>query len=218
MKRLPSSPTSCRVAHLLVLCLIVILPTGSLVAADLVLFPEEGPVVPAYARFTTVSDLGFTDREWFVIPFYRDPSCVPRNFNLLEFFDRPRAWECDEEMPPYIEGFEIRSEPRPAPPEHFYASGLEGMPVWFVGWDELQEVAAKGNGKITIVDLGKMKSLREGIADFYVEELQTDFNPVSSHRIETYGTLLDGTPFLATFSHGSSTDVPKTQSHIKIGF
>jgi hypothetical protein len=203
--------------RLLAVSLIVILPAGSLVAAEHVLFPEEEPVVPAYARFTTVSDLGFTDREWFVIPFYRDPSYVPRKFNLLEFIDRPRAWECDEEIPPYIEGFVIRSQPRPAPPEHFFARGLEGMQVWFVGWDELQEVAAKNRGKLTIVDLWRMESLRIGVAEFYKEELQTAANPVSSHRIETFGMLLDGTPFLATYSHGSATDVPKIQAHIQFG-
>lgn len=178
------------------------------------LFPQEQTVVPAYARFTTVSDLGFTDRVWFVIPFYRDPACVPRNFNLLEFFDRPRAWECDDIIPPYIEGFVIRSEPPPAPPEIFHADGLEGMPIWFVGFDELQQVAEKNRGEITIRDLEKMDTLRVGVADYYLEELQTAVNPVSSHRMVTSGELLDGTPFMATYDHGSSTDVPKIQAHI----
>lgn len=183
-------------------------------AAERFLIPQEQPVVPAYARFTTVSELGFTDRLWFVIPFYRDPACVPRNFNLLEFFDRPRAWECDEEMPPYIEGFVIRSEPPPAPPEVFSVTGVEGMPVWFVGFEELQQVAEKHDGKITIRDLEKMDTIRVGVAEFYMEEIQTDANPVSTHRIVTWGALLDGTPFLATYDHGSSTDVPKIQAHI----
>ena len=119
---------------LLALVTTVCVTTPAVLASDRVLFPEEQPVVPAYARFTTVSDLGFTDREWFVIPFYRDPACVPRNFNLLEFFDRPRAWQCDEDIPPYIEGFVIRSQPAPAPPEVFHADGLDGMPIWFVGF------------------------------------------------------------------------------------
>lgn len=187
---------------------------GTASGADIVFFPEEQAVVPAYARFETVSDLGFTDGQWFVIPFYRDPVCVPNNFNLLDFFDAPRAWECDDIIPPYIEGFAIRSQPLPAPPEHFFASGLPGMPVWFVSFAELEQVAEKNRGKITIRDLQKMESLRSGVAEFYVEEIQTAVNPVSSHRIETSGELLDGTPFLATYSHGSAEDVPKIQAHI----
>jgi hypothetical protein len=183
-------------------------------AAELLLFPEDGPAVPAYARFTAVSDLGFTDGEWFAIPFYRDPGCVPLEFNLLELFDRPRAWDCEA----YIEGFEIRSQPRPAPPEHFYARGLEGMQIWFVNFGELQDVVEDNGGVVTIVDLILMDSLQIGVAESYLEELQTAFNPVSSHRIVTFGELLDGTPFLASFSHGSSTDVPKIQAYIEIGF
>jgi hypothetical protein len=186
-------------------------------SADRVVFPDEQPVIPAYARFETVSDLGFTDRVWFVIPFYRDPACVPRDFNLLDFLDSPRAWECDDLIPPYIEGFAIRSQPLPAPPEHFFASGLDGMPVWFVAFDELQDVATKNRGTITIKDLKKMGSLRTGVADFYVEEIQTGVNPVSSHRIVTRGKLLDGTSFLAVYSHGSATDVPKIQAIIQFG-
>ena len=216
--------TACR--HLSMIAVVLLSVIGAIVclglghfasAADRTLFPEEQPVVPAYARFETVSALGFTDRQWFVIPFYRDPACVPRNFNLLDFFDAPRAWECDDVIPPYIEGFAIRSQPPPAPPEHFFARGLEGMPVWFVAFDELQEVADKNRGTITIRDLEKMDSLRMGVAEHYMEEIQTDANPVSTHRIVTWGELLDGTPFLATYNHGSATDVPKSQSHIVFG-
>jgi hypothetical protein len=186
-------------------------------AADIVYFPEEGPVVPAYARFESVSELGFTDQKWFVIPFYRDPLCVPEDFNLLNFFDRPRAWACDDIIPPYIEGFAIRTQPPPAPPEHFYANGLPGMPVWFIDWEELQEVYNANNGVVTIGDLEAIEPRLEGVADFYVEEIQTGVNPISSHRIITYGELNDGRSFIATYSHGSAEDVPKSQTNIFVG-
>ena len=88
------------------------------------------------------------------------------------------------------------------------------MPVWFVRWDELQDVVDDSGGVLTIIDLMLMGSLRVGVADFYMEELQTAANPVSSHRIVTFGELEDGTPFHAAYSHGSATDVPKIQAHI----
>ena len=62
-------------------------------AADRVEFPKDQPVVPVYARFETVNETGFTNGEWVCIPFYRHPDCVPDDFNLLDFFDRPGAWE-----------------------------------------------------------------------------------------------------------------------------
>jgi len=191
--------------------------SGAVSAADIVYFPEEGPVVPAYARFETVSELGFTDQKWFVIPFYRDPLCVPDDFNLLDVFDRPRAWECDAIIPPYIEGFAIRSQAPPAPPEHFYATGLPGMPVWFVDWEKLKEVYEANDGVVTIGDLETIEPRLVGVAEFYMEEIQTAVNPISSHRIVTFGKLNDGRSFLATYSHGSAEFVPKSQSNIFIG-
>ena len=181
-----------------VLAGLVILMAPFVSAADRVEIPEDQPLAPIYARFETVDDTGFTDGEWVAIPFYRDPACVPEDFNLLDLFDRPQAWECDEVMPPYVEGFAIRSLPPPFPPEHFFAQGLPGMPVWFVNWTELLAVHDSNGGVVTIVDLENMASLEKGVAEFYMEEIQTNFNPVSSHRIVTYGALLDGTPFLAT--------------------
>ena len=154
---------------------------------------------------------GLSSRSTATLPAFRETSICWTSL------DSPRAWECDDLIPPYIEGFAIRSQPLPAPPEHFFASGLDGMPVWFVAFDELQDVATRNRGTITIKDLKKMGSLRTGVADFYVEEIQTGVNPVSSHRIVTRGKLLDGTSFLAVYSHGSATDVPKIQAIIQFG-
>ena len=142
---------------------------------------------------------------------------MPEGFNLLDVFDRPRAWECDDVIAPYIEGFAIRSLPRPFPPEHFFARGLPGMPVWFVRWGELLEVYENNDGVVTIVDLENMASRRMGVAAFYMEEIQTNFNPVSSHRIVASGELSDGTPFFATYNHGAGDQVPMVQVRIKIG-
>ncbi|HET9587888.1 MAG TPA: hypothetical protein VFO91_03770 [Anaerolineales bacterium] len=51
-------------------------------------FPsEDNPGPPFYARFQDSPPYIFSDGEWAVIYFYRDPNCVPANFNLLLFFD-----------------------------------------------------------------------------------------------------------------------------------
>jgi hypothetical protein len=197
--------------------LVVLLAGPFAAAADRVEIPDEQPLAPIYARFETVSDVGFTDRELVCIPFYRDPVCVPEDFNLLDFFDRPRAWECDDVMPPYVEGFSIRSLPPPFPPEHFFVTGLPGMPVWFVDWEELLDVYDVNDGVVTIVDLENMASIQKGEAEFYMEEIQTDVNAVSSHRIVTSGELWDGTPFFATYNHGAADQVPKVEVRIEIG-
>jgi hypothetical protein len=195
-----------------------VLTVGQLASAtDRIEFPEDQPVFPVYARFETVDETGFTDGEWVCIPFYRDPACVPDDFNLLDFFDRPGAWECDDLIPPYIEGFAIRSLPLPFPPEHFFARGLPGMPVWFVNWGELLEVYDYNDGVVTIFDLKNMESLRKGVAASYMEEIQTAANPATSHFIVTFGELLDGRRFQASYSHGAGGHVHKVQVHVSFG-
>ena len=91
------------------------------------------------------------------------------------------------------------------------------MPVWFVDWAELLAVHELNDGVVTIVDLENMASLRTGVAESYTEEIQTNFNPVSSHRIVTWGALQDGTPFFATYNHGAGHQVPMVQVRIEFG-
>ena len=54
----------------------------------------EDPGPPFYARIDDVAHFVFHDGEWAAILFYRDPSCIPANFNLLQFFDPPAAFGC----------------------------------------------------------------------------------------------------------------------------
>ncbi len=184
-------------------------------AADRVEIPKDQSLAPIYARFETVRETGFTDGECVCIPFYRDPGCIRDDFNLLDFFDPPYAWACDLIRPPYVEGFVIRSLPLPFPPEHFHVNGLPGMPVWFVNWVELLDVYDANGGVVTIVDLEDMISLRTGVGEFYMEEIQTNLNPISSHRIVTSGVLSDGTSFFATYNHGAADQVPMVEVRIE---
>ncbi len=73
-------------------------------------FPQESPGVPAYARLELLVpnfDVPNNNR-WAAIVFYRDPDCVPEDFNLGQFFHPPGdhglgAYGC----PLLIEGHEI---------------------------------------------------------------------------------------------------------------
>ena len=198
-----------------VVALAVVLSAGDTFAAERELFPEDFPGIPAYARLETADETGFTDLEWVVIPFYRDPAGVPKKFNMLDLMDnatledRAYAWS----VPLYIEGFVIREEPRPSLPKVFYAEGLPGMPVWFVRWDEFS--AAARDGELTIREILRMDSLVFGIADFYMEEIQSGLGDNASHRIVTSGVLEDGTEFWAHYAHGSATNVPGVEVGIQ---
>ncbi len=200
--------------RLLVLALAAVLPAGTTLAAERELFPEDFPGIPAYARLETADETGFTDLEWVVIPFYRDPAGVPKKFNMLDLMDnatpedRAYAWS----VPLYVEGFVIREEPRPSLPKVFYAEGLPGMPVWFVRWDEF--AAAAADGALTIREISRMDSLVFGVADFYMEEIQSGLGDNASHRIVTSGILENGIFFWAHYAHGSAINVPGVQVDI----
>jgi hypothetical protein len=194
---------------------VAVLVASSAFAAERELFPEDFPGIPAYARLETADETGFTDLEWVVIPFYRDPAGVPRKFNMLDLMDnatpenRAYAWS----VPLQVEGFVIRDEPRPSLPKVFYAEGLPGMPVWFVRWEEFSESAA--DGTLTIREILRMDSLVFGIADFYMEEIQSGLGDNASHRIVTSGILEDGSLFWAHYAHGSASNVPGVQVDIQ---
>ena len=59
-----------------------LLPVGTAVANVRLAFPEETPGPPYYARIS--SEGAPQTAQWAAIVFYRDPSCVPSDFNLLQ--------------------------------------------------------------------------------------------------------------------------------------
>ena len=146
-------------------------------------FPGESRGVPAYARIGP--DAIQTD-EWAAVPFYRLPSCVPADFNLLRFADVPRAFGC----PLTVEGHEVweRGPGRdPAPKQ--VVTRARGVPIWFVSWSELE--AAMSDGVLTIGELSGLESLVVGTADLYQEVLR----PGELIVINARGTLSDGRSF-----------------------
>jgi len=156
----------------------------------------EAGNVPYYAR----TDILFHDDEWAVIVFYRPPECVREDFNLLAFYDVPDAFFC---APATTTGWSLRENGPAVDPAPFrmQLKGLGAVPVWLVGWPEMQ--AAANDGVLTTSELAAMPSLLKGSASFYSESLIIP-------RKLTYvanGTLEEG-----SFFHVQASSIPGLMS------
>ena len=160
--------------------------------------PDEQAGPPFYARIDAHGVIHTED--WAAIPFYRDPSCVPADFNLLDFFDAPRAFSCGLT----VEGFVVwQNGP---PPEDFAPTQSvlrdDGpVPVWLVSWPELE--AAMADGVLTIGELAALPSLEVGSADYFHEVLHP--SEAARHpmiQLNASGTLEDGRTFLVQANAG----------------
>ena len=163
-------------------------------------FPEQVSGGPAYARVETPF-LIHTD-EWAAVVMYREPTCIPEDFNLLQvldfqgFPDNPRVFRC----PLTVEGFEMRESPEPIGfPKLVFTRGTGAVPVWFIRWPELE--AAIADGVLKIGDLRNMTSLEIGYASFFEETL--DFSASGANQrlvMVAAGTLLNGQHFQLQFT------------------
>jgi hypothetical protein len=162
-------------------------------AAVRIEIPEQGPGVPAYARIEAGRVI--QDGAWAAIVFYRLPERVPQDFNLLLFFDPPRAFGCALT----VRGFEIwKNGPPPLSadlgPIQTESRGLGAVPIWFVMWSELQGAIA--DGRLTVPELWTIPSLHIGSAGFYREGLRpAGVAQRSSLQIVAHGLLANGTSF-----------------------
>ena len=109
--------------------------------------PSPGvPGPPFYANFA--ADFMPTDGRMVAIAFYREPSCIPLDFNLLMQFNPPAAFSCTLT----IEGKRWWRDPATDPfPFQLRYSGLGAVPIYFVDADELS--AATDDGILTIGEL-----------------------------------------------------------------
>jgi hypothetical protein len=187
MKRsisIPVNVTPCisRVWRGVLLALTVFWFAGTCPAA--VRLDSTGP--PAYARIGTGEI--YTDGTWVAIAFYRDPGDIPKDFNLLDFFD-PAALETDS----YVAGFEVwKHGPWAgdvAPIQAKLTNTGRPMPFWFVSLADLE--SAMGDNLLTIGELSGLNSLLVGEAEFFTETLhpygaaqQTMICIVASGRLE----------------------------------
>ncbi len=169
------------------LLLLVIAPA----ALALVRIDDNGQV-PFYARIERGGYLH--NGRWVSIVFYREPSCVPDDFNMLDFFDYPDgvdngAFDCQPPTTDNVSIWKNGPEVDPAPLRALFR-GLGAVPVWFVKLDELE--AAVADDVLTIGELEGMPSLLVGSARGYREILR----PGQGIRYNANGTLDDGRTFI----------------------
>jgi hypothetical protein len=146
--------------------------------------------VPFYAGLAR-GGIAHTD-DWAGIVFYRPPACIPEDFNLLDFLDIPRVFDCN---PPTTEGFAIweHGPGIDAAPLLVELHGLGAVPVWFVRWPALQ--AAVADDTLTIGELVSLQPL-VGSATAYHETLRpTGGVKMSTTSLNARGWLVDGRSF-----------------------
>ena len=138
--------------------------------------------VPFYAR-DIVGD------KWTAWIFYRPQQCIPAGFNLLTFFDPPRAMQCGPMTMDRYAIFENGPGIDAAP----LLSRLDGqgaVPLWFVRTRVFEQATA--DGVITLAELAALDPLR-GTASIYSEVLRTRTGVPGAHfSAVAHGRLVDG--------------------------
>jgi hypothetical protein len=154
----------------------------------------------------------YHDGEWAAIAFYRDPDCVPVDFNLLDFVNLA-ALDCDA----YVAGFEIwKNGPwaGDSAPIQSRLNNTGAMPIWFVSWTDLQ--AAIADGVLTIGELAALPSRVIGTATLYCETLHpSGMAQQTMITIVASGFLADGRKF--TYQ-ATGTKEENRLNHVKIEF
>jgi hypothetical protein len=173
---------------------------------------EEVTGVPFYARGADTPAEAYTDGETAVITFYRDPTCIPADFNLMDFYYDEIAPDCAS----CVAGFDIW-DGGPGP-RQLRLKNTGPMAIWFVNWTEL--LAAQADGKLTIGELASLDSLLKGTATFYTETLHP--YGVANRTLITVvasGSLEDGRSFTyqITGNQTGHDEYPEGR-HIKIEF
>ena len=151
-------------------------------------FPEEDPGAPFYMRAGNSLNQFFVYDGWLVIPFFRNPSCIRPDFNLLNIFDVPASFGCELT----VNGFYMieRDVPAGTFPLIVQSTG-SAVPFWFVRWEDFQ--AAMSDGVVTIGELQSLNPL-VGSATKFHETLRPRAN---NHlvQINAAGVLDDGRTF-----------------------
>jgi hypothetical protein len=140
-------------------------------------FPDEDPGIPIYARVGPILNQFFVTGNQLVIPFYRNPECIPDSFNLLNYYDPPAAFGCEL----MVQGrFVIEKDAEEGQfPIMAHTTGSE-VPIWIVDWTGFQSLRA--NGAVTIVNLEELNPIK-------ATALQ--FNEYLSPRINEHQVIIE---------------------------
>ncbi|WP_376697141.1 hypothetical protein [Wenzhouxiangella sp. EGI_FJ10305] len=174
-------------------------------------FPSQSPGIPAYARLELlIPDFDVPhDDDWAAIVFYRNPECVPLDFDLGQFFhfpgpDGPGAFGCQL----LIEGSELWTngpEEDLAPVYARSRSAVPGLPIWFVAWPELSELFDAGT--VYIDEIEALPSLIRGQAWWFEESLHPNGSaPDPAISLNARGRLESGGRFLLDWHYHANAD------------
>jgi len=154
----------------------------------------SGP--PFYARieFASVDPaLVPNNGEWAAVVLYRQLSCVPATFNLLQVFDVPRAFSCPLND---MGGYEVYQNAPGVDPAPIWSRliGRSNVPVLFVRHTEF--VAAAADGVLTLPELRALPSAKMGSASQYSELLRpSQSNVAPLLHITAQGRFADESGF-----------------------
>jgi hypothetical protein len=164
-----------------------------------VTFPDPDPGIPAYARVATVVNQFYHADGWLAIPFFRDPACVPDDFDMLALFDfpgpdGPGAFGCALRHSGH---YLVEAGALPGTFPRLYVSTGDAVPFWFVRWGDFQ--TAMADGPVTLPRIRAMNP-RMGTATVFRETVQPR---LTEHLVITdaTGRLDDGTPFEFHVTH-----------------
>lgn len=155
----------------------------------------QDPGHPFYARIESTPPHFLIADGFAVVVFYREPGCVPGDFNLLEFFQPPIAFGCT----PTVDGFAIWEGGVGSGAPKTSVSRGDDVPIWFV--PAATALAAISDGMLTIGELSALDGLVKARATRYHETLKPqEFmgqggHPNPSLVIEAGGSLDGGGSF-----------------------
>ena len=161
--------------------------------------PEEDPGAPLYLRMTMLLNQVFRVDGHVVIPFYRNPSCVRPDFNLLELFDVPAAFGCGLTC---TAQYVIESDAPLGTFPIIVQTRSNNMPIWII--TETAFDAAAADNMITINELQAANPIK-ATATHFEEMLKPRFE---NHHVVIHasGTIDEtGDPFSFHVNHLGST-------------
>jgi len=167
--------------------------TADLVRSEWPSAQDPGP--PFYARIESTPPHLLVADGFAVVVFYREPGCIPANFNFLEFFQPPIAFGCA----PTVDGFSLWEDGVGSGAPKIAVSRGSDVPVWIV--PAATALAAIEDGTLTITELSTLQGLEKGRATQFHETLKpSEFmgqggNPNPSLVIEARGQLDGGGSF-----------------------
>lgn len=158
-------------------------------------FPEENPGIPIYARVGPILNQFFVAENRLVIPFYRNPECVPDSFNLLNYYDPPVAFSCELTVAGrFVTEKDVDEDTFPI---MAHTEGVQ-VPIWIVDWPVFENKLESGS--VTMTNLRAMNPTM-GIANRFEEYLSPRMN---EHQVilEAVGTIFDtGEEFTFRLTH-----------------